>query len=76
MLTQGSAHGDLRPVHPSRTPFELDLKPGRASHSASHNLHPLGSGFVYAGLLACRFFLGLVEGGLFPGIVLYLSGVL
>ncbi|GAB7328758.1 hypothetical protein MBLNU13_g00662t3 [Cladosporium sp. NU13] len=28
----------------------------------------------YAGLLACRFFLGLVEGGLFPGIVLYLSG--
>lgn len=29
----------------------------------------------YAGLLACRFFLGLVEGGLFPGIVLYLSGM-
>ena len=29
----------------------------------------------YASLLACRFFLGLVEGGLFPGIVLYLSGV-
>ena len=29
----------------------------------------------YAGLLACRFFLGLVEGGLFPGIVLYLSGI-
>jgi MFS family permease len=28
----------------------------------------------YAGLLGCRFFLGLVEGGLFPGIVLYLSG--
>lgn len=28
----------------------------------------------YAGLLACRFFLGLFEGGLFPGIVLYLSG--
>lgn len=28
----------------------------------------------YAGLLACRFFLGLAEGGLFPGIVLYLSG--
>lgn len=28
----------------------------------------------YAGLLACRFFLGLMEGGLFPGIVLYLSG--
>lgn len=28
----------------------------------------------YAGLLACRFFLGLLEGGLFPGIVLYLSG--
>lgn len=25
------------------------------------------------GLLACRFFLGLMEGGLFPGIVLYLS---
>ncbi|KAI9457920.1 major facilitator superfamily domain-containing protein [Boletus coccyginus] len=32
-------------------------------------------GFVdsYSGLLACRFFLGLVEGGLFPCIVLYLS---
>lgn len=28
----------------------------------------------YAGLLACRFFLGLAEGGIFPGIVLYLSG--
>jgi MFS family permease len=25
-------------------------------------------------LLACRFFLGLFEGGLFPGLVLYLSG--
>ncbi|KAG9312983.1 major facilitator superfamily domain-containing protein [Chiua virens] len=32
-------------------------------------------GFVhnYAGLLLCRFFLGLVEGGIVPGIVLYLS---
>lgn len=28
----------------------------------------------YGGLVACRFFLGLLEGGLFPGIVLYLSG--
>jgi MFS family permease len=28
----------------------------------------------YEGLLACRFLLGLFEGGLFPGIVLYLSG--
>ncbi|KAF7297483.1 MFS domain-containing protein [Mycena indigotica] len=27
----------------------------------------------YAGLLACRFFLGLFEGGLFPGLALYLS---
>ncbi|KAF4253329.1 hypothetical protein KXW65_001449 [Aspergillus fumigatus] len=27
----------------------------------------------YSGLLACRFFLGLLEGGLFPGIVLFLS---
>ncbi|EIW77869.1 MFS general substrate transporter [Coniophora puteana RWD-64-598 SS2] len=27
----------------------------------------------YSGLLACRFFLGLCEGGLFPGITLYLS---
>ncbi|KAI0646817.1 MFS general substrate transporter [Trametes meyenii] len=27
----------------------------------------------YPGLLACRFFLGLFEGGLLPGIVLYLS---
>lgn len=27
----------------------------------------------YSGLLACRFFLGLCEGGLFPGFVLYLS---
>jgi MFS family permease len=27
----------------------------------------------YSGLLTCRFFLGLLEGGLFPGIVLYLS---
>ncbi|KAG8216449.1 major facilitator superfamily domain-containing protein [Butyriboletus roseoflavus] len=27
----------------------------------------------YSGLLACRFFLGLIEGGLVPGIVLYLS---
>ncbi|EAU90005.1 hypothetical protein CC1G_05921 [Coprinopsis cinerea okayama7 len=33
-------------------------------------------GFVtnYAGLLAVRFFLGLLEGPMFPGIVLYLSG--
>ena len=30
---------------------------------------------TYGGLLAARFFLGLVEGGLFPGIVLYLSGM-
>lgn len=29
--------------------------------------------FNFGGLLACRFFLGLFEGGLFPGIVLYLS---
>jgi sugar phosphate permease len=28
---------------------------------------------TYSGLLACRFFIGLLEGGLFPGIVLYLS---
>jgi MFS family permease len=28
----------------------------------------------YSGLLACRAVLGLCEGGLFPGIVLYLSG--
>ncbi|KAG6815558.1 hypothetical protein H0H87_000568 [Tephrocybe sp. NHM501043] len=27
----------------------------------------------YAGILACRFFLGLCEGGVFPGLVLYLS---
>ncbi|KAI0686889.1 MFS general substrate transporter [Cytidiella melzeri] len=27
----------------------------------------------YNGLLACRFFLGALEGGLFPGIVLYMS---
>ncbi|RDX42187.1 MFS general substrate transporter [Lentinus brumalis] len=27
----------------------------------------------YEGLLACRFFLGLFEGGLLPGIILYLS---
>ena len=32
-------------------------------------------GFVtnYQGLIACRFFLGLIEGPMFPGIVLYLS---
>ena len=29
---------------------------------------------TFGGLVACRFFLGLLEGGLFPGIVLYLSG--
>ncbi|KAK7035976.1 MFS domain-containing protein [Favolaschia claudopus] len=28
---------------------------------------------TYEGLLACRFFLGLLEGGVFPGLVLYLS---
>lgn len=28
---------------------------------------------TYSGLLACRFFLGLLEGGLLPGLVLYLS---
>ncbi|KAG5352825.1 hypothetical protein C0989_000276 [Termitomyces sp. Mn162] len=28
---------------------------------------------TYHGLLACRFFLGLCEGGVFPGLVLYLS---
>lgn len=27
----------------------------------------------YAGLLACRFFLGVTEAGLFPGVVLYLT---
>ncbi|KAJ3833686.1 major facilitator superfamily domain-containing protein [Lentinula raphanica] len=27
----------------------------------------------YSGLLACRFFIGLLEGGVFPGLVLYLS---
>jgi MFS family permease len=29
---------------------------------------------TYGQLLACRFFLGLFEGGLFPNIVLYLTG--
>ncbi|ETW81161.1 major facilitator superfamily, partial [Heterobasidion irregulare TC 32-1] len=28
---------------------------------------------TYGGLIACRFFLGAMEGGIFPGIVLYLS---
>ncbi|KAL1713440.1 major facilitator superfamily domain-containing protein [Schizophyllum commune] len=28
---------------------------------------------TYGGLLTCRFFLGLLEGGVFPGLVLYLS---
>ncbi|KAJ7290157.1 major facilitator superfamily domain-containing protein [Mycena rebaudengoi] len=28
---------------------------------------------TYGSLLACRFFLGLLEGGMFPGLVLYLS---
>ncbi|KAF9445153.1 MFS general substrate transporter [Macrolepiota fuliginosa MF-IS2] len=28
---------------------------------------------TYGGLLACRFFLGMLEGGVFPGLVLYLS---
>jgi MFS family permease len=28
----------------------------------------------FSGFVACRFFLGLCEGGLFPGVVLYLSG--
>ena len=28
---------------------------------------------TYGGLIACRFFLGLIEGPMFPGIVLYLS---
>ncbi|ORY87451.1 major facilitator superfamily domain-containing protein [Leucosporidium creatinivorum] len=28
----------------------------------------------YSGLLAARFFLGMLEGGVFPGLVLYLSG--
>ncbi|KAJ7221518.1 major facilitator superfamily domain-containing protein [Mycena pura] len=32
-----------------------------------------GSVKSYGGLLACRFMLGLLEGGVFPGIVLYLS---
>jgi sugar phosphate permease len=32
-----------------------------------------GSVKTYGGLLACRFFLGLLEGGVFPGLVLYLS---
>ncbi|KAF8626447.1 hypothetical protein AX15_004872 [Amanita polypyramis BW_CC] len=29
--------------------------------------------YNYQGLLACRFFLGMFEGGVFPGLVLYLS---
>lgn len=33
----------------------------------------LGLVTSYHGLLACRFFLGLTEGGLLPGIMLYLS---
>jgi MFS family permease len=28
----------------------------------------------FGGLVTCRFFLGLFEGGLLPGIILYLSG--
>ncbi|KAL1946351.1 hypothetical protein VTO73DRAFT_15478 [Trametes versicolor] len=39
-------------------------------------VHPVRNpGLVhnYAGLLACRFFLGLFEGGLLPGLALYLS---
>ncbi|KAI0084412.1 MFS general substrate transporter [Irpex rosettiformis] len=32
-----------------------------------------GAVTTYGGLIACRFFLGALEGGLFPGVVLYLS---
>jgi hypothetical protein len=45
-LTYGSAYGDLRPVHSSRTPFKFDPEPHRASHPASNNLHLVGSCFV------------------------------
>lgn len=38
-------------------------------------LSTLGQGFVsnFQGLLVARFFIGLFEGGLLPGLVLYLS---
>lgn len=45
-LTSGSAHGDLRTVHSCGTSFELDPGPDRASHSASHNLHSMGTSVV------------------------------
>ncbi|KAF7422438.1 hypothetical protein PC9H_010594 [Pleurotus ostreatus] len=38
-----------------------------------YSFHYAGVVHNYAGLLACRFFLGLFEGGVLPGIVLYLS---
>ena len=39
-----------------------------------YSLGYLGTVKNFSGLVAVRFFLGLVEGPMFPGIVLYLSG--
>jgi hypothetical protein len=42
-LTQSSAYGDLRTVHPSRAPFKFDFEPRWASHPAAHDMHLVGS---------------------------------
>jgi hypothetical protein len=46
-LIQGSAHGDLRTVHSSRTSLQLDPQQDRSSRSASYNLHLVGSCVVF-----------------------------
>ena len=40
----------------------------------SNDISSLGFVKNYSGILAVRFMLGLLEGPMFPGIVLYLSG--
>lgn len=44
------------------------------AHQVFANHGPIGLVTNYAGLICARAFLGLVEGPMFPGIVLYLSG--
>lgn len=80
VLIRDSFDGHIHTLHPHRNAVQHSPKEDWPSLDASRALHMLGTYHHSrvphsnnAGFIACRFFIGLCEGPVFPGLVLYLS---